>query len=148
MKKILVLNGPNLNLLGEREPGVYGSLSLNEINEMLVAEGIALGLEVKTTQSNQEGVLIDLLQDARVWASGVVFNPGGYTHTSVALRDAISAIRIPVVEVHLSNIYSREEFRHHSMISAVCAGSIAGFGWQSYRLGIIALAAILMGKQG
>ncbi len=148
MKKILVLNGPNLNLLGEREPGVYGSLSLNEINEMLVAEGIALGLEVKTTQSNQEGVLIDLLQDARVWASGVVFNPGGYTHTSVALRDAISAIRIPVVEVHLSNIYSREEFRHHSMISAVCAGSIAGFGWRSYRLGIIALAAILMGKQG
>jgi len=148
MKIILVLNGPNLNLLGEREPGVYGSLSLNEINEMLVAEGIALGLEVKTTQSNQEGVLIDLLQDARVWASGVVFNPGGYTHTSVALRDAISAIRIPVVEVHLSNIYSREEFRHHSMISAVCASSIAGFGWQSYRLGIIALAAILMGKQG
>ncbi|HMD89318.1 MAG TPA: type II 3-dehydroquinate dehydratase [Anaerolineaceae bacterium] len=143
MSAILVLNGPNLNLLGQREPGVYGNLSLNEIDHRLVEQGKSLGLEVRSFQSNIEGDLIDALQDAQHWAAGVVLNAGGYTHTSVALRDAISSINLPVIEVHLSNIYAREEFRHNSLIAPVCRGSIAGFGWKSYLLGMIALAEIL-----
>lgn len=138
--KIFVLHGPNLNLLGTREPEVYGSLSLDDINNKLIELGDELGAEVKCLQSNHEGALIDALHDARKWADGVVFNPGGYTHTSVALRDAISAIQIPVIEVHLSNVYAREEFRHASMISAVCKGKIAGLGWKSYALALRALA--------
>jgi 3-dehydroquinate dehydratase-2 len=140
---ILVLHGPNLNLLGEREPQVYGALSLAEIDRRLVEYGRQLGLEVQTFQSNSEGALIDALHEARAQARGVVFNPGGYTHTSVALRDAIAAIGIPVVEVHLSNTQRREEFRHRSLIAPVCAGSIMGFGWRSYSLGLQALADIL-----
>ncbi len=139
--KVLILHGPNLNLLGEREPGIYGSMTLEEINQRLVDLGSELGVEVRTVQSNHEGALIDALQDARTWAQGVVFNPGGYTHTSVALRDAISAIGIPVIEVHLSNVYAREEFRHASLISAVCRGKIVGLGWRSYEMGLRALAA-------
>jgi 3-dehydroquinate dehydratase-2 len=138
--KILVLHGPNLNLLGTREPEIYGSMTLGEIDAKLVELGKSLGAEVKCLQSNHEGGLIDALHDARTWANGVVFNPGGFTHTSVALRDAISAIGIPVVEVHLSNVYAREEFRHHSMISAVCKGKVIGFGWKSYALGLRAIA--------
>jgi 3-dehydroquinate dehydratase-2 len=143
MMKILILHGPNLNLLGTREPEVYGSMSLEDINQKLIKLGEELGAEVKCSQSNHEGALIDALQDARMWANGVIFNPGGYTHTSVALRDAITAIGIPVIEVHLSNVYAREEFRHKSLISAVCKGKVLGFGWRSYTLGLRALVETL-----
>ena len=141
--KILLLHGPNLNLLGTREPEVYGSMTLNNINEKIIALGKELGAEITCLQSNHEGALIDALHDARTWASGVVFNPGGYTHTSVALRDAISAIVIPVIEVHLSNVYAREEFRHTSFVSAVCKGKVSGFGWRSYELGLRGLVDII-----
>ena len=144
--KILVLHGPNLNLLGTREPEVYGSMTLADIDEKLKEMGSEMGVEVTSLQSNYEGALIDALHDARTWANGVVFNPGGYTHTSIALRDAISAIQIPVIEVHLSNVYAREEFRHVSYISAVCKGKITGFGWRSYTLGLRALVDLLQTK--
>jgi 3-dehydroquinate dehydratase II len=146
--KILILHGPNLNLLGTREPEVYGSMTLDDINNKLVELGQELGAEVKCLQSNHEGALIDALHDARTWANGVVFNPGGYTHTSIALRDAISAIQIPVVEVHLSNVYAREEFRHVSMVSAVCKGKVIGFGWRSYLLGLRGVVDLLKETQG
>ena len=140
MSAILVLHGPNLNLLGRREPDIYGRVDLAEINRRLVAAGQQLGLEIRVLQSNHEGALIDALHDAQGWAAGVVFNPGGYTHTSVALRDAVAAISIPVVEVHLSNVAGRDTFRHTSMIAPVCAGTIAGFGWRSYLYGLHAIA--------
>jgi 3-dehydroquinate dehydratase-2 len=143
MQSILILHGPNMNLLGEREPGIYGEISLEEIDRRLVQHGEQLGLAVRTFQTNSEGGLIDALHDARHWAVGVVFNPGGYTHTSIALRDAVAAIKLPVVEIHLSNIYGREDFRHQSVIAPVCAGTISGFGWRSYLLGLDALQSVL-----
>lgn len=143
MKKILILHGPNLNLLGMREPEVYGSITLNDINVRLVDMGQELGIEVHAFQSNSEGTLVDTLHNAREWADGVIFNPGGYTHTSVALRDAITAVSLPVIEVHLSNIHAREAFRHHSYIAPVCVGSITGFGWRSYTAALFLLSQIL-----
>ena len=137
--KALILHGPNLNLTGVREPEIYGSMTLGEINERLVDFGRDAGVEVICQQSNHEGALIDALHEAVNWADGVVFNPGGFSHTSVALRDAVAGIGIPVVEVHMSNVYAREAFRHQSMLSAVCKGKIVGFDWRSYLLGLRAL---------
>lgn len=145
--KILVLHGPNLNLLGTREPEIYGSFTLANINAKLAKLAGEQHAELVCKQSNHEGDLVDALHDARTWADGVVFNPGAYTHTSIALRDAIAAIGIPVIEVHLSNVYAREEFRHVSMISAVCRGKITGLGWRSYTLGLKALLEMLSDKE-
>jgi len=140
---ILVLHGPNLNLLGLREPEVYGRTTLNDINARLNALAAERGAMLRILQSNHEGVLIDAVQEARTTANGILINPGGYTHTSVALRDAISGVALPTVEVHLSNIYKREPFRHHSYISPVAVGTVAGFGWRSYLLGLTALLDVL-----
>lgn len=137
--RVLVLHGPNLNLLGAREPGIYGSVTLAEIDSMLEEEGRQLQADVKAMQSNHEGMLVDAVQAAKVEYQGILINAGAYTHTSVALRDAIAAVKLPTVEVHLSNIYQRESFRHHSYIAAVAIGQISGFGAQSYRLGLHAL---------
>lgn len=148
MYSILVLHGPNLNLLGQREPGVYGSATLVDVNQMLVAEAAQFqeeGLQVKVTtfQSNHEGALIDAIHAAIDQHQGIVINPGAYTHTSVAIRDAIAGVAIPAVEVHLSNIHRRESFRHHSYIAPVAIGQISGFGVESYRLGLQAIVAHL-----
>ncbi len=140
---ILVLHGPNLNLLGQREPGIYGSLTLAEINHLLEEEAIKLQVKVIPMQSNHEGILVDAVHGALEQYQGILINAGAYTHTSVALRDAIAGVNLPTVEVHLSNIYRREDFRHHSYIAPVAIGQISGFGVQSYLLGLQALVHLL-----
>jgi 3-dehydroquinate dehydratase-2 len=144
--KILVLHGPNLNLLGEREPEVYGSVTLAQINEMLERQANTRQVSLAFLQSNHEGVLIDTIQAARGKYQGILINPGAYTHTSVAIRDAIASVNIPTVEVHLSNIHQRETFRHHSYIAPVAIGQISGFGDQSYRWGLLALVEHLQSR--
>src|SRR5262245_6484279 len=142
IRAALVLHGPNLNLLGTREPTIYGRLSLAEVNRMVQAHGRKRGIRVECRQSNFEGELIGWLQGAeREGFGGVVLNPGAFTHYSIAVRDAVASIMLPVVEVHLSNVHGREEFRRHSVIAAVARGQIAGFGAQSYCLGLDALTA-------
>lgn len=147
MQKILVLNGPNLNLLGTREPGVYGAETLADVEKLCRAEGEALGVEIDCRQSNHEGQLIDWIHEAgREIAAGtmigVVFNPGAYTHTSVALHDAIKGASVTLIELHISNVHAREEFRHHSYISPAARGIMVGFGVQGYALAIGALVRL------
>ena len=148
MTAILVMHGPNLNLLGQREPEVYGSLTMDEINQRLQDYAAGQDIALRFFHSNHEGSLIDALQEAMEWADGVVFNPGAYTHTSYALRDAISAVGLPVVEVHMSNVHARESFRHRSLLASVCLGQVVGFGWRSYVLGLQALEGYQIDRQG
>jgi 3-dehydroquinate dehydratase-2 len=142
-RRVLVIHGPNLNLLGERETGIYGKDTIEHINAEISAKAQELGFECEIFQSNSEGAIIDRLHAARGTFDGVVINAGAYTHYSIAIRDAIASIRIPTVEVHMSNVYSREEFRHVSVIAPVCAGQIAGFGKQSYILALYGLRGML-----
>ncbi len=139
MWHIQVIHGPNLDLLGKREPDVYGRLTLAEIDERLRAYAVERSIELRTLQSNHEGAIVDAVHQAIEWADGLVINPGAYTHYSYAIRDALSGVGLPAVEVHLSNIYAREPFRQVSVIVPVCIGQIVGFGWLSYRLGVEAL---------
>jgi 3-dehydroquinate dehydratase-2 len=141
--KILIIHGPNLNLLGDREVDTYGKTSLEEINNKLAELAKELKIEIETYQSNVEGEIVNKIQSARQKFNVLIINPGGYTHYSVAIRDAIAAVRIPAVEVHLSNIYAREEFRHKSVIAPVAAGQISGFGINSYLLGLRAAVGLL-----
>lgn len=147
MTNILVLHGPNLNLLGTRERSIYGSVTLETIDRELKAVA-APDNQIRTVQSNHEGVLIDEIQGARGWADGILINPGAYTHYAYAIRDAVAGVALPTVEVHLSNVHSREEFRHRSVIAPVCVGQISGFGWRSYLLGLQGLLSYLSENSG
>ena len=141
--KVLVIHGPNLNLLGKREPKIYGKASLSRINQLIQNEAQKIGAQIETVQSNHEGELVDLIGNARKDYDGILINPAAYTHTSVALRDALSACGLPAVEVHLSNIYGREEFRRNSLTAPVCIGQVSGFGEESYLLGLEGLVKAL-----
>ena len=146
MFKVLLIHGPNLNLLGKREPKVYGTTSLEEINAKIVQIAEESGAELRIFQSNSEGALIDAIHDAGDWADGIIINPGAYTHYSYAIRDALAAVRLPTVEVHLSNIYAREEFRQISVISPVALGCISGLGWRSYAFAFQGLVGVLQDR--
>lgn len=141
--KILLMHGPNLNLLGAREPKHYGTITLDAINEKMTKLAGDHDVELRVFQSNHEGALVDAVQDARTWADGIVFNPGAYGHYSYALRDALAAVKLPAIEVHLSNIHAREEFRHQTVTSAAVTGCITGLGWRSYECGLRALIGLL-----
>lgn len=142
IKKILVIHGPNLNLLGEREPGIYGTTGIDVLNQNIIDRAQQQGLKCEIFQSNHEGAIIDKLHSARLNYDGVVINAGAYTHYSYAIRDAIAAIKIPCIEVHISNVFARDGFRSQSVIAPVCKGSISGFGFGSYYLAIQALAEL------
>ena len=144
--KIRVLHGPNLNLLGSREPDVYGSLTLSDINAEIERHAQQLGVEVEISQFNSEGEIVDAVQGATRMADAIVINPGAYTHYSIAIRDAVAAVKIPTIEVHLSNIHGREKFRQESVIAPVCVGQISGFGGHSYLLGLSAAKKVVEGK--
>jgi 3-dehydroquinate dehydratase II len=146
MIKILLIHGPNLNLLGTRSPEIYGNSGLDEINARMKTIADSGGAELRTFQSNSEGALIDAIHDAAKWADGIVINPGAYAHYSYAIRDALASVNVPAIEVHLSNIYAREEFRQRSVISPVVAGCISGLGWRSYACGIQAMIGMLQDK--
>ncbi|MBN1439896.1 MAG: type II 3-dehydroquinate dehydratase [Anaerolineales bacterium] len=148
MAKILLIHGPNLNLLGEREPEIYGRVTLAEINRSLEALAKERGAELRILQSNSEGDIVDAIQEARAWADGLMINPGALTHYSLAIRDALSAVRLPVVEIHISNVFAREEIRHRSVIAPVCIGSLCGFGWRGYELGLLGLLGYLDSLKG
>ena len=147
-KRVLVVHGCNLNLLGEREPEIYGRVTLAEINQRIETLARELGVEVRMTHSNHEGEIIEAIQEARGWADGIIINPGGFTTTSIGILDALKAVGAPTVEVHLSNIYGREEFRRHSVIAAAVLGQVSGFGAEGYLLALRGLAVHLAAREG